>query len=165
MLDTLGNLERTHTCGELRESHVGQQVVDGFAAESRLSGIVVAAHTDAVAGVPVPEHETLVLLTASVLATVPLISEISEGATITIGGMPSNGNSVRITVSQDAVAVSSDFAERFFDPARTERPGGWAATGCAVAAHLIAERIGGSVRFEAGPQRAAGIEIVLPAFQ
>ena len=27
MLDVLGNLERTHTCGELRESDVGKQVV------------------------------------------------------------------------------------------------------------------------------------------
>ncbi|MEK7724868.1 MAG: aspartate--tRNA ligase [Acidobacteriota bacterium] len=27
MLDVLGNLERTHTCGELRETHVGKQVV------------------------------------------------------------------------------------------------------------------------------------------
>ena len=27
MLDTLGNLERSHTCGELRASHVGTQVV------------------------------------------------------------------------------------------------------------------------------------------
>ncbi len=27
MLDVLGNLERTHTCGELRESNVGEQVI------------------------------------------------------------------------------------------------------------------------------------------
>jgi len=40
MLDTLGNLERTHTCGELRESHVGQQVVlMGWVAKKRDFGV------------------------------------------------------------------------------------------------------------------------------
>jgi len=36
MLDTLGNLERTHTCGELREAHVGREVVlMGWVAKKR----------------------------------------------------------------------------------------------------------------------------------
>lgn len=40
MLDVLGNLERTHTCGELRESNIGEQVVlMGWAAKKRDFGI------------------------------------------------------------------------------------------------------------------------------
>jgi aspartyl-tRNA synthetase len=40
MLDTLGNLERTHTCGELRESHVGKHVVlMGWVAKKRDFGV------------------------------------------------------------------------------------------------------------------------------
>jgi aspartyl-tRNA synthetase len=40
MLDVLGNLERTHTCGELRETNVGEQVVlMGWAAKKRDFGI------------------------------------------------------------------------------------------------------------------------------
>jgi aspartyl-tRNA synthetase len=36
MLDTLGNLERTHTCGELRAKHVGREVVlMGWVAKKR----------------------------------------------------------------------------------------------------------------------------------
>ena len=36
MLDVLGNLERTHTCGELREGNVGEQVVlMGWVAKKR----------------------------------------------------------------------------------------------------------------------------------
>ena len=40
MLDTLGNLERTHTCGELREANVGESVVlMGWAAKKRDFGV------------------------------------------------------------------------------------------------------------------------------
>ena len=40
MLDTLGNLERTHTCGELRASDVGKQVVlMGWVAKKRDFGV------------------------------------------------------------------------------------------------------------------------------
>lgn len=40
MLDTLGNLERTHTCGELRAADVGEQVVlMGWAAKKRDFGV------------------------------------------------------------------------------------------------------------------------------
>ncbi len=40
MLDVLGSLERTHTCGELREANVGEQVVlMGWAAKKRDFGV------------------------------------------------------------------------------------------------------------------------------
>ena len=40
MLDALGSLERTHTCGELRERNVGEQVVlMGWVAKKRDFGV------------------------------------------------------------------------------------------------------------------------------
>ena len=40
MLDVLGNLEKTHSCGELRERQVGEQVVlMGWVAKKRDFGI------------------------------------------------------------------------------------------------------------------------------
>jgi aspartyl-tRNA synthetase len=40
MLDVLGNLERTHTCGELRESDAGKQVIlMGWVAKKRDFGV------------------------------------------------------------------------------------------------------------------------------
>ena len=40
MLDTLGSLERTHTCGELREANVGESVVlMGWVAKKRDFGV------------------------------------------------------------------------------------------------------------------------------
>jgi aspartyl-tRNA synthetase len=40
MLDVLGNLEKTHSCGELREEHVGKQVVlMGWVAKKRDFGV------------------------------------------------------------------------------------------------------------------------------
>ena len=41
MLDTLGSLERTHTCGELREADVGKQaVLMGWVAKKRDFGVL-----------------------------------------------------------------------------------------------------------------------------
>jgi len=41
MLDTLGNLEKTHSCGELRETNVGEQVVlMGWVAKKRDFGVL-----------------------------------------------------------------------------------------------------------------------------
>ncbi len=133
---------------DLRVRRLGdvlRSVVDGFAPESRLSGIALQASVpDWNLSVEVDEPLLVAGLTGAVVATVGLLGA-SEGAVITL--MSGGGSGVTVDVAQDAVAMPATMADWFFDTDRQDRPGGAVAAFGAMVARIAARRHGGDAAF------------------
>jgi hypothetical protein len=148
--------------GRLRSiSAIVEAVVEGFGAESRVTGVVVQAHfADGVPPITLNEHDVLAGLSGAVLAIVPLV-EYADRPTIGIKLSSAASAAIRIDVVQTGVRVTSP-ANRFFDPASSDRPGGWCAVAGAIAAKAMAQRYGGSAAFEATSNGGSGVRILIP---
>jgi hypothetical protein len=140
---------------------VVEQVVDGFGAEGRLSGFALRAQIlDGVPPTCLDEHEILAGVSGAVLATLPLV-EHADQPTILIR-VATTPASTTVDVVQNAAPVPGTLARRFFEKTATDRPGGACAVAGALAARSFAERHGGSATFEAGPNGAGAVRILLP---
>jgi hypothetical protein len=142
-------------------SAIVEAVVDGFSAESRVTGVSVQAQfADSIPPTPLNEHDVLAGLSSAVLAMVPLV-EHADRPTIGIKLSAAPAAAVRIDIVQTGGRVTS-LANRFFDQTSGDRPGGWCAVAGAIAAKAMAQRYGGSAAFEANSNGSGGIRILIP---
>ena len=135
------------------------QVRSGFAPEGRLNSVslhVQASDWNAV--VPVDEVAFVAGLTGAIIATLGLIGP-ADSATIGISVTASPGELRTVDVTQDDVSISGPIANRFFDPAWSERQGGWAAALGAATARAAAEQHGGDAALVSSPRNGSTIRL------
>src|SRR5262249_27370044 len=108
----------------------------------------------------VDERGLMAGLTGALVATFGLLEQ-SPDSVITLIASASPGGPLSIDVAQDAVAVPADTPNRLFDSARTDRPRGLAAMGCALTARTIARQHGGDALFLVRDRRGSTLRINL----
>jgi ParB/RepB/Spo0J family partition protein len=141
------------------------QVVDGFAAEGRLSGVDVRGRAEgAAAGLAIDSHDVSLTLSIGVLALLPIVEHARvDRPAIIVTGSSGAGGAARFVITQNVAPVPHALAERFFDDAHSERAGGWCAVACALAVKARAERGGGTAAFDVDSQGHSSLTIQYPA--
>jgi hypothetical protein len=136
------------------------RVRDAFGPECRLSGHTLDLQIlDWQATLPVDEAGLTAGVAGAIVATLGLIGS-AEGTAIKLT-LTGAGEAPAIEIAQEAVGVRSAVAQRFFDPAWTDRPGGWMAALGAAAARAAAHQHGGSASFALGDVRGSIIRLTL----
>jgi hypothetical protein len=140
-------------------------VVDGFAAEARLSGVDVRGRIEgAAAGVAVNGPGVSLIVSSGVLAMLPIVDHAPvDRPAIVITGSSAAPGFVRLVVAQSVALVPATLAARFFDDAYSDRIGGWCALACALAVKALAERTGGAAAFDVDAQGHSALTIQYPA--
>ena len=136
------------------------RIRDAFGPECRLNGQAVDLQIlDWQATLPVDEAGLTAGVAGAIVATLGLIGS-AEGGTIKLI-LTGAGEAPAIEIAQEAVGVRSAVAQRFFDPAWIDRPGGWMAGLGAAAARAAAHQHGGSATFALGDVRGSIIRLTL----
>jgi hypothetical protein len=136
------------------------RLIDGLGPECRLNGLTLDVHvTDWPATLPVDEAGLSAGMTGAIVATLGLVPP-GEGAVIGIR-LAGGGEAPAIEIAQDAAGVRTSVAQRFFDPAWIDRPGGWIAALGAAAARAAAHQHGGSASFVLGDARGSVVRLTL----
>jgi hypothetical protein len=134
--------------------------VDGLAPECRLHGSAIDLNAvDWRAACPIDEAGLMTGVAGAVVATLGLLGP-AEGATVRMTLITGSEAPV-IEIAQDAVPVRAAMAQRFLDPAWTDRPGGWMAALGAAAARTAAHQHGGSAAFALGDVRGSAVRLTL----
>jgi hypothetical protein len=137
-----------------------ERIREGFLAESRLTGVelqVVVPDWNAAA--VVNEDRLITGLSGAVMATLGLVEESDRAEVALIISSP--GGTLGIDVAQETTAVTSETAGRFFDPAWTDRPGGWLALTGALVAKAVAQQHGGDAVFVVRAHRGSTLRVTL----
>jgi hypothetical protein len=126
------------------------EVIDGFAAESRLCGGVIRPDIrEAISSSGLNHTQIVAGLTGAVIAVLPTVERVVR-PTVTIRAANTAAAGVSLEVVQTDARVSPALAGRFFDDdGSLERPGGYTAMLGALAAKTVAEAHRGTVSFEA----------------
>lgn len=130
-------------------SSIVDEVIEGFAAECRLTGSVVRADADDQRwGARMNSAETVAGLSGALLATLALVEHAERPIVVIGSGHPESGL-LALHVTQQDAPVSKRVIEQFFDmEAAADRPGGYAAAIGAMAAKTLAERHRGHATLE-----------------
>lgn len=133
-----------------RPLHLGslvRQASDGFASECRLRSVGLRLSlADGDASAEFDEDAIICAVTGAVIATADLVGG-GDAPEISVTLRRWNSDALAIEIAQDVVSPPPVVAERFFDSAWVERPGGWTATMGASVARVVAERHGGEAAF------------------
>jgi hypothetical protein len=129
------------------------EVIDGFAPEARLGGIVIRSDIKEALSSSGLNHRQLVTgLIGALMATLPLVDQaVRPSVTIKASATSANGAAgVLFEVIQTDAPVDPRLVKEFFqDDSLIERPGGYAATLGALVAKAVAAQHGGDATFEA----------------
>jgi hypothetical protein len=137
------------------------RVRDGFAAESRLSGIGLRLNPgDSSVSADADEEGVVCGVTGAVIATAGLMEGL-ETPEITLTARGSTGKGVTIDVAQDAVSVPGTVVGRFLDGRWSDRPGGWLAAIGAGAAKVMADNHSGESLFLPRDGRGSTVRLTL----
>lgn len=124
-------------------------VIEGFAAECRLTGTIIRAESDDERwAVRMNGAEMTAGLSGALLATLALVEQ-AERPIVVIGVARAESGALTVQVTQQDAPVSRRTVDHFFDvESSAERPGGYAAAIGAFAAKALAERHRGKATFE-----------------
>jgi hypothetical protein len=134
------------------------QLRDGFAAECRLSGVDLQLAGDWNAAVRVDEVAMVTALSGAVFASLALLPDVA-GAAIKVSAATVGHDLRSIEVTQDEAQLPAVVSSRFFDPAWTDRPGGWLAGLAAASVKAAALLHGGEAAFMAGARRGSTVRM------
>jgi len=136
------------------------RVRDGFAADGRLRGIEVSMNVaDGNLSADVDENSFVCGLSGAIVA-VAGVADAGEPARVSVAARKADKAPV-IEVALDVDPPDTIAADRFFDIAWIERPGGRAAAIGAAAARAVAERHGGDAVFAGGAGRGCKVRLTL----
>ena len=137
------------------------RLVDGFAPESRLTGVdLQLLLPDWNVQANLDEDALVTGLTGAIIATLGVMGQ-PRGAVITVMAAPPGAGEVTIDVAQEMVAPGADGVGRFFDPLWRDRPGGPAAAIGAWAARAAAVRHGGDATLVSNEGRGTTVRMTL----
>jgi ParB/RepB/Spo0J family partition protein len=142
-------------------STIVDEVIDGFAPESRLNGFTLQAQVaDGLSSSGLNDREIFVGLSAALLAALAFAEDAVQ-PTILIRAQAADHGSLAIEIVQPEVSVSPRTARQFFDDSVEMRPGGCTTTVGMLAAKALAERYGGTATLDAAPQGGNTLRLTL----
>jgi hypothetical protein len=123
------------------------RVREGFAAETRLSGIVLRLNLpDPNVAAEVDEESVVCATSGAILAMAGLVGK-RDVPEVSVAVRASSGKALSIDVTQEVVAVAAPVVARFLDPTWLDRPGGWPSAMGIAAARAVAEKHSGELMF------------------
>jgi hypothetical protein len=161
---TLLSQDPSISLGTLSLPEVLGQVLDGFAAERRLSGATVTVDAPGPGPAVRGDRHWLSVGLSGALAGMLALVEGARDASITVRVAPTtSASSVMVELDQRAATLPPWALGRFFDPEWADRPGGFQAATELAAARRVVALHGGGAEVVAGERGGCRLVMVLPA--